>query len=125
MMNHTIVRTITGAALIAFVCPTISVARLPVAAEAGGPYVEHTIENVQNRTYPLYNEAYFFTGVKPGTKMNPLVREFIRSQPGRSVRGAAGRQVPAAHRPRGARPVEEAGSSRAARLRRRVKKTYH
>ena len=73
------------------------VKRLPVAAEAGGPYVEHTIENVQNRTYPLYNEAYFFTGVKPGTKMNPLVREFIRyvlSQEGQAEVQRDGKYLP-------------------------------
>lgn len=54
------------------------VRRLPIAAKDGGPYIEHTIENVQNRTYPLYNEAYFYTTVKPSTEMNPLVKEFIR-----------------------------------------------
>jgi phosphate transport system substrate-binding protein len=54
------------------------VKRLAVAAKEGGPYVEHTIENVQNRTYPLFNEAYFYTNVKPGTQINPLVKEFIK-----------------------------------------------
>jgi len=52
--------------------------RLPIAAKAGEPFVEHTIENVQNRTYPLFNEAYFYTNVKPGTEMNPMVKEFLR-----------------------------------------------
>ena len=54
------------------------VRRLPVAASEGGPFVEHTLENVQNRSYPLYNEAYFYVPVKPGEKMNPLVKEFLR-----------------------------------------------
>lgn len=54
------------------------VKRLPVAATAGSPYVEHTIENVQNRTYPLYNEQYFYTSVKPGTPLDPRVKEFLR-----------------------------------------------
>jgi phosphate transport system substrate-binding protein len=54
------------------------VRRLPVAEREGGPYVEHTIENVQNRTYPLFNEAYFYTSVKPGTQMDPMVKEFLR-----------------------------------------------
>ena len=54
------------------------VRRVAVAAKAGTPYVEHTLETVQNRTYPLYNQAYFYTNVKPGTRMEPMVREFLR-----------------------------------------------
>lgn len=54
------------------------VRQLPVAAKTGGPFVEHTIENVQNRTYPLYNEQFFYVSVKPGTEMNPLVKEFLK-----------------------------------------------
>jgi phosphate transport system substrate-binding protein len=71
--------------------------RLPVAAKEGGPYVEHTIENVQNRTYPLFNEAYFYTSVKPGTKMNPMVKEFIRfvlSQEGQEEVQRDGKYLP-------------------------------
>lgn len=49
-----------------------------VAAKEGGPYVEDTLETIQNRTYPLFSEAYFYTSVKPGTAMNPLVKEFLR-----------------------------------------------
>lgn len=73
------------------------VRRLPVAASAGGPFVEHTIENVQNRTYPLYNEAYFYTSVKPGTEMNPLVKEFLKfvlSQEGQAEAMRDGKYLP-------------------------------
>lgn len=73
------------------------VRRLPVAAKAGGPYVEHTIENVQNRTYPLYSEAYFYTTVKPGEAMNPIVKEFIRfvlSQEGQAEVMRDGKYLP-------------------------------
>jgi phosphate transport system substrate-binding protein len=52
--------------------------RVPVAASERQPYVEHTLDNVQNRTYPLYNEQYLYTNVKPGTPMDPLVKEFLR-----------------------------------------------
>jgi phosphate transport system substrate-binding protein len=55
-----------------------NVRRIAVAENADGPFVEHTIDTVQNRTYPLYNQAYFYTSVKPGTKMNPMVKEFLR-----------------------------------------------
>lgn len=73
------------------------VRRLPVAATEGGPFIEHTIENVQNRTYPLYAESYFYTTVKPGTPMNPLVREFIRfvlSQEGQAEVMRDGKYLP-------------------------------
>ena len=73
------------------------VRRLSVAAKEGGPFVEHTIENVQNRTYPLFNEAYFYTSVKPGTEMNPLVKEFLRfvvSQEGQECVQRDGKYLP-------------------------------
>jgi len=54
-----------------------SVRRLPVGATAG-KFVDHTLETVQNRTYPLFNETYFYVTVKPGQKMDPLVKEFIK-----------------------------------------------
>ena len=54
------------------------VRRISVAPGNGRACVEHTLENVQNRTYPLYNEQYFYTSVKPGTKMDPKVKEFMR-----------------------------------------------
>lgn len=56
--------------------PTVK--RLAIAPKGGGTPVAHTIENVQSRRYPLFSEAYFYTSVAPGTKMNPLVREFLR-----------------------------------------------
>ena len=74
-----------------------SVRRLPVAATDGGPFIEHTIENVQNRTYPLFNEAYFYTSVKPGTEMNPLVKEFLKfvlSQEGQAEVQRDGKYLP-------------------------------
>lgn len=73
------------------------VKRLPVAATEGGPFVAHTLENVQNRTYPLSNEAYFYTNVPPGGKMNPLVKEFLRfvlSQEGQDCVQRDGKYLP-------------------------------
>ena len=52
--------------------------RLPVAPGSSTAYVEHTLDNVQNRTYPLINEQYFYVSVKPGTQMDPKVKEFLR-----------------------------------------------
>ncbi len=53
------------------------VKRLPVAEREGAPFVEHTIENVQNRSYPLYSEVFFFGNPKPD-RDNGMVREFLR-----------------------------------------------
>jgi phosphate transport system substrate-binding protein len=71
--------------------------RLDVAAREGGPFVAHTLENVQDRSYPLYQEAYFYTSVKPGTKMDPNVREFLRyvlSQEGQTEVTRDGKYLP-------------------------------
>lgn len=58
--------------------PRNNVRQLAISEKKGGRCVEHTIENVQNRTYPMFNEAYFYTSVAPDTKMNPMVKEFLR-----------------------------------------------
>ena len=55
-----------------------NVRRIAVAPGNTRDCREHTLENVQNRTYPLYNEQYFYVTVKPGTQMDPKVKEFIR-----------------------------------------------
>ena len=71
--------------------------RLAVSAKDGGPFIEHTLENVQNRTYPLYQEAYFYTNVKPGTAMDPNVKEFLRyvlSQEGQAEVARDGKYLP-------------------------------
>ena len=54
------------------------VKRLAVAAGASKACIEHTLDTVQNRTYPLYNEQYFYASVKPGTAMDPKAKEFLR-----------------------------------------------
>ena len=73
------------------------VRRLAVAAGAGKACVEHTLDNVQNRTYPLYTEQYFYTSVKPGTAMDPKVKEFLRyvlSQEGQAEVMRDGKYLP-------------------------------
>ena len=71
--------------------------RLAVAAHEGAPYVEHTIETVQNRTYPLYKEVYFYIDVEPGKPMDPKVKEFVRyvlSQEGQEAVERDGKYLP-------------------------------
>src|SRR3989440_1296207 len=74
-----------------------NIRRLAVAATDGGPFVEHTLETVQNRTYPLFQEAYFYTSVKPGTSLEPNVKEFLRyvlSQEGQAEVQRDGKYLP-------------------------------
>ena len=73
------------------------VRRLPLSVATGGPLIEHTIETVQNRSYPLINEGYFYVPVKPGTPMDPKVREFLRyilSQEGQTEVMRDGKYLP-------------------------------
>lgn len=73
------------------------VKRLPVAVNEGGPYVEHTIENVQSRKYPLFSEVFLFANSKGASKNNPMVREFLRyvlSQEGQTEVQRDGKYLP-------------------------------
>lgn len=51
---------------------------LPVSPGPGLAPVEPTLENIQNRSYPLAGEVFFFMNRKPGTPLDPKVREFMR-----------------------------------------------
>jgi phosphate transport system substrate-binding protein len=73
-----------------------NVRRLAVG-EGDGPLVEHTITNVQNGTYPLSTQVYFYTTVMPGQEMNPMVKEFLRfvlSQEGQAEVQRDGKYLP-------------------------------
>jgi phosphate transport system substrate-binding protein len=41
-------------------------------------YVELTRENVQNRSYPLYDAVYMYANGSPEHPMDPKVKEFLR-----------------------------------------------
>jgi phosphate transport system substrate-binding protein len=51
---------------------------LAVAKDDNNPAVPYTIDTLQNRSYPLWGDQSFWVSVKPGEKMDPKVREFIR-----------------------------------------------
>jgi len=51
---------------------------LALSERDGGPYVDLTIENVQNRTYPLLGEEYWYLNRKPGQPIDPKIGEFLR-----------------------------------------------
>ena len=65
-----------GVSNLAFLTPETKA--LPLAVEDGGPYVAPTIENVQDRTYFLHSNNYFYVNREPGKPVDPKVREFIR-----------------------------------------------
>jgi len=51
---------------------------LALAEKAGLPFVPLTIENVQNRTYPMLLEVYFYLDRVPGQAVDPKLKEFLR-----------------------------------------------
>ena len=68
-----------------------------LAVGANGPLVEHTIDNIQNGSYPLLTQVYFYTTVLPGQKMDPMVKEFLRfilSQEGQAEVQRDGKYLP-------------------------------
>ena len=42
-----------------------------------GPYIPLTLETAQNRTYPLIGETYIYLNRKPGSPIDPKIREFV------------------------------------------------
>jgi phosphate transport system substrate-binding protein len=51
---------------------------LALARNQKGPYVDYNIDTVQRRAYPLWGDQSFWVSAKPGGKLEPRVREFIR-----------------------------------------------
>jgi len=49
-----------------------------VASTDGGPFVDVTLQTVREHAYPLYDRMYFYINRKPGTPLDPKVREFMR-----------------------------------------------
>ena len=44
----------------------------------GGPFVVPSRESFQARTYPLVRSIYIYLNRKPGTALEPRLREFLR-----------------------------------------------
>lgn len=55
-----------------------NVKALPISPGPGIEPIFPTIENIQNRSYPLTGEVFFFMNRKPGTPLDPKIREFMR-----------------------------------------------
>jgi phosphate transport system substrate-binding protein len=51
---------------------------VPMAAKPGEPYVELNLDTARNRTYPLVDSMFLYYNRKPGTALDPKVKEFLR-----------------------------------------------
>lgn len=51
---------------------------VPLAATGAGPFVMPTLETVQDRSYPLAREVYYYANRAPGRTLDPLVAEYLR-----------------------------------------------
>ena len=49
-----------------------------LAVSDGGPYYELNLENVRNRTYPMYADVFFYLNRDPKKPIDPKVKEFLR-----------------------------------------------
>lgn len=86
-----------GIAYVLFRGDKPGVKRLAVAPRGTTNYVEHTLDNVQNRTYPLYNEMFLYLNLQPGNKLDPKLKEFCRyvlSQEGQEQVERDGKYLP-------------------------------
>jgi len=50
---------------------------LAVAPRDGGHHVELNLETLRSRTYPLFDEVYFYINRVPGKPVDPKVKEFL------------------------------------------------
>jgi phosphate transport system substrate-binding protein len=57
---------------------TAQVKPVALAAGAQGPYVAPTLESVQDRSYPLSREVYYYVNRMPGKEIDPVQKEFLR-----------------------------------------------
>ena len=70
---------------------------LAIAEKPGAPFVPLTIETVQNRTYPLLLEVYFYLDRQPGQPVDPKLKEFLRfvlSRQGQEAIAKDGKYLP-------------------------------
>src|SRR5260370_37045095 len=51
---------------------------LALAGRNGGPYIEPTRENFQNRPYPLTRSIFIYLNRPPGKPLDPKSKEFLR-----------------------------------------------
>ncbi len=57
---------------------TSNVRLIPLAKKAGAAFVEPSIENAYNGSYPLWRYLYIYVNQAPGKPLPPIVREFLK-----------------------------------------------
>jgi phosphate transport system substrate-binding protein len=57
---------------------TSGVKMLPIAAKPGQAFVEPSIENTKNSSYPLWRYLYIYVNQAPGKPLPPIVKEFLK-----------------------------------------------
>lgn len=70
---------------------------LELATRAGEPYVALTLDNVQNRSFPLIRDVYYYLRREKGKPVDPKAREFLRyilSREGQQAIQADGKYLP-------------------------------
>ena len=55
-----------------------AVKTVALTVKTGGPAYELTIDNVRERTYPMYADVLFFINRDPKKPVDPKVKEFVR-----------------------------------------------
>lgn len=82
-------------ALLANVTPDVRV--VPLAEMDGDPFIMPTIDTVYHHTYPLSRYVYIYVNRKPGTSLEPKIKEFLKcvlSKQGQDVVAAEGVFMP-------------------------------
>lgn len=67
-----------GIAYSSFAFPNAGSKALAIAPRGSTDYVELNLQTLRNRTYPLFDEVYFYVNKAPGKPLDPKAREFIR-----------------------------------------------
>ena len=94
---------------------------VPLAATSGGPYVMPSLQTVQDHSYPLTREVYFYANRPVGGKLDPLVAEYLRfvvSREGQTLVQKDGKYLPMteALSQEQLRMIEQTGTSQGAKL---------
>jgi len=70
---------------------------IALAAQEGGPYIVPSKQSFQDRSYPLVRSLYIYLNRKPGTPVDPKLKEFLRyvlSQEGQDAVARNGNYLP-------------------------------
>ena len=57
---------------------TPQIKAVALSVKDGGPYYELTLDNVRDRTYPMYADVFFYIDRDPNKPVDPKVKEFLR-----------------------------------------------